>query len=267
MDKPPILEIEDVTSPAISPSMQIWEEPVVERVLTPPALPRRAKPHSSKVADAPPATLIETGKLLLRDSRFHVPLILIVSITLAVGFLFGYGTHRLFNIAARSTSSNTDAEISESDSQKGITWTGCVQYLDATHIPLSDAGTLVLLLPIDKSPTLKFSDAGLHPRATRNEDITKDIEEFGGFCLTVDTKGFFRVSLESSAKFLLLVVSAQSDRPDGDVIDSATLGKLKKYFTMPEKLIQNSQYICEEIRIDSLATPFFYVFAHRAVPK
>lgn len=109
---------------------------------------------------------------------------------------------------------------------------GRVLYMAPGGKQFPDQGAVVIALPQFLKPDEKFSLAGLRPEDDRTvgERTREAIRSLGGDVGRADESGRFKMSLVSSGRYFLLVLSANGRRASGMALKTTDRNQMADYF-------------------------------------
>ena len=128
----------------------------------------------------------------------------------------------------------------------GIHVSGTVEYQDASGRVLPDVGSLVLLLPAERSGTLLFQARAL-TRAPEHSDriaTLAGLSAVGGAVDTVDDEGHYQLASKVSQPSVVVVVSTHQARP-------ADVSILPKLSVLLETWFDSTSHICGKLAVQS----------------
>ncbi|MBN1590117.1 MAG: hypothetical protein JW888_11425 [Pirellulales bacterium] len=102
-----------------------------------------------------------------------------------------------------------------------------------------DENAVAIFLPKNAKPSKRIGTPGIRPADSPVPSYSslRAIRALGGAYARADRNGDFSVVLSRGGKYYLLIVSANTRRPDDDAIEPTALEELDSYFRRPEYLI------------------------------
>ncbi len=174
-----------------------------------------------------------------------------VFVMLAAGAFYGGYLLGQFEAAGPGESSSGPGDDFESI-LGGVIVEGGVIYQPNPGRVAPDAGSLVMLLPVDRTPEVPFSDSGLRPEETSGplyEAARSAIERIGGGLSQVDEAGGFSLNAPNEGEYWTLIISRTARRRGGGILaeHQQTLGS---YFVDPVSLIGDRKYVLTQVTIN-----------------
>ncbi len=122
---------------------------------------------------------------------------------------------------------------------------GRVQFADGANQKLPDDGAVVMLLPEENTPEKGAEPTGLAPGGEPPADDNNGlwtIREIGGAYGRTDANGEFKLRVESSKRYYVLVISNKSKRKPSEQLVNEHIQQIGDYFRPPTDLIGDSRY-------------------------
>jgi len=128
--------------------------------------------------------------------------------------------------------------------------TGEIRYQDSGR-PQPDNDAVVIVLPVEATPGTKVRVTGLRPEddALGLLDQLRPLLEVGGLYERANSEGNYQLKIRAPGKYLVLVISRNAIRADGEEMSMDDLAVLGKYFTDVPFLIGDRQYTLVEKNI------------------
>ena len=121
---------------------------------------------------------------------------------------------------------------------------------------LPDADAVVIFLPIARIPNVPLNGRDLHPQGGTETtgiepfDVIQQIEELGGKCLHTDAEGKFTFSVDTTGRYLGILISSHTIRPEETQWNAETDRKLRRFFREPSELVGDYQFRCDEYELN-----------------
>lgn len=264
-DKPPVLGTETGT-----PSL--LEDSGLFHAAIPPPVPSRvilardsAAPNDAAriTSESRRSSFTATLRTLLLDSRFQIPVAGIALASMGFGILLGVWVASVMRLE-RGVPTAANSPNGPNEAATFRFW-GRLQVLDGNQLK-ADGDARVLLLPLAKRPRIPLAARSLNPheRGTtlESDDTATQLAELGGAAVATKSDGTFEIELplHSSQRYIVLALSAASERNPNDAIESSTMTELRGYFRAPEEVIGKSRFFYTQRAIDAETPPLLHVF-------
>ncbi|MGL4943688.1 MAG: hypothetical protein ACRC46_10910 [Thermoguttaceae bacterium] len=243
-DKPPVITARrDVTS--------ILEDSGVFRAAIPPLAPshvvRPPKNESPEDAGQVDDSLVASLRTMFIEPRFHIPLAGVALLTLMTGVIVGVWFASVTRPDRRDAAGVT-TNVAENGA---ISFWGRL----ATSPPdvRGDANARVILIPNRAYP-------GSPMRASEANEPFTQIIELGGIATRTKSDGTFTLEIPAPQSYLMLAISAGSERDANAAIEASDINTLRQYFHAPEEVIGKSRFYLKTIDINAKTPPFIHVF-------
>lgn len=192
-------------------------------------------------------------------------------LNILVGFILGVAAHselqksrdrRPAGAAAAQRYVENDSDADTVTGSNIVALRGTLLYTDEEGWGRPDIEAVAVFLPLDHPPAIPFSPEGLGigPETGKTREGMLAIEEIGGTYVRTNTSGGFDAILSAPGDYLVLYISAASQRSATASLPEKDLTLLKRFFQNPERLIGQSQYCCREITFSRDTRPLKYQF-------
>jgi len=144
----------------------------------------------------------------------------------------------------------------EQSSKQSVLLEGRLVYNPGTGQITGDHNAVILALPElprEELPAGKLPIDGIRPQdppPPQTQRSVRMINELGGAYARANLEGNFFMQVPDQGKYYLLIISRNTERPQGTEIDELDLADMKKYFKLAEHLVGRYKYRWELREID-----------------